>query len=352
MKKILLIEDNVDVRENTAEILQLSGFEVTTAENGKVGVEKAALVKPDLIICDIMMPVLDGYGVLHMLSRNNETANIPFIFLTAKAERSDLRKGMEMGADDYITKPFDDVELLNAIERRLKKVDVMRQEFSRDMSGLNEFMESAGSVNGLQSLAENRNVRTYKKRELVYSEGNYPNAVYFLVKGKVKISRSNEGAKELITSLHKDGDFFGYAALLEEGQYKESASALEDSEICTIPKEDFFGLLYRSADVSRRFIKMLSDDLVEKEEQLIRLAYNSVRKRVAEALVMVADRFKKEGEDNFSMNISREDLANLAGTATETTIRTLSDFKEEGLVEVKGGTITVLKYKQLAAMRN
>src|SRR5688572_22508229 len=127
MKKILLIEDNQDVRENTAEILQLSGYDVTTAENGKVGVEKASTSKPDLIICDIMMPVLDGYGVLHMLSRNNETANIPFIFLTAKAERVDFRKGMEMGADDYITKPFDDIELLNAIERRLKKVDLMRQ---------------------------------------------------------------------------------------------------------------------------------------------------------------------------------------------------------------------------------
>jgi CRP-like cAMP-binding protein/CheY-like chemotaxis protein len=352
MKKILLIEDNNDVRENTAEILQLSGYEVLTAENGKLGVEKAAANKPDLIICDIMMPVLDGYGVLHMLSRNNETANIPFVFLTAKAERVDFRKGMEMGADDYITKPFDDIELLNAVERRLKKVEIMRQEFSRDIEGLNNFMDSAGNVSGLQSLADNRNVRTYKKRETIYSEGNYPNAVYFLVKGKVKVARSNEGAKELITGLHKDGDFFGYAALLEEGPYKESATAMEDAEICTIPKEDFFNLLYKNAEVSRSFIKMLSDDLGEKEEQLVKLAYNSVRKRVAEALVMVADRFKKDGEDNFTMSISREDLANLAGTATETTIRTLSDFKEEGLVEVKGGAITVLQYQKLVSMRN
>lgn len=352
MKKILLIEDNNDVRENTAEILQLSGYDVVTAENGKLGVEKATASQPDLIICDIMMPVLDGYGVLHMLSRNNETANIPFIFLTAKAEHVDFRKGMEMGADDYITKPFDDVELLNAIERRLKKMEIMRQEFSRDIEGLNNFIESAGSVSGLQVLADNRNVKTYKKKESIYSEGNYPNAVYFLVKGKVKVSRTNEGAKELITSLYKDGDFFGYTSLLEEGQYKESAAAMEDSEICTIPKTDFFDLLYRNADVSRRFIKMLSDNLVEKEEQLVKLAYNSVRKRVAEALVTVADRFKKDGEENFSMSISREDLANLAGTATETTIRTLSDFKEEGLVEVKGGTITILKYSKLVAMRN
>jgi CRP-like cAMP-binding protein len=220
------------------------------------------------------------------------------------------------------------------------------------MEGLNDFLGSAGSIAELQSLAENRNVRTCKKKEAIYSEGNYPNAIYFLVKGKIKTSRSNEGAKELITGLHKDGEFFGYAALLEEGPYKESAVAMEDSEICAIPKEDFFDLLYKNAEVSRRFIKMLSDDLVEKEEQLIRLAYNSVRKRVAEALVTLNDRFKSDGAANFSMNVTREDLANLAGTATETTIRTLSDFKDEGLVEIKGGTITVLKYAQLASMRN
>ena len=87
MKKILLIEDNIDVRENTAEILILANYEVITAKNGKEGVELALSAKPDLIICDIKMPTLDGYGVLHMLSKNSETATIPFIFLTAKAEK-------------------------------------------------------------------------------------------------------------------------------------------------------------------------------------------------------------------------------------------------------------------------
>lgn len=122
MKKILLIEDNREMRENTSEILELAGYKVLTAENGKIGVELAQKNLPDLIVCDIMMPVLDGYGVLHLLSKNEDTANIPFIFLSAKAERSDFRKGMEMGADDYVTKPFDDIELLNAIESRLKKI--------------------------------------------------------------------------------------------------------------------------------------------------------------------------------------------------------------------------------------
>ena len=86
MNTILLIEDNVEIRENTAEILELANYKVVTAENGKDGVEKAAAVKPDVIICDIMMPVLDGYGVLHMLNKNEQLRDIPFVFLTAKAE--------------------------------------------------------------------------------------------------------------------------------------------------------------------------------------------------------------------------------------------------------------------------
>src|SRR4051812_21185932 len=112
MKKILLIEDNDDIRENTAEILELANYKVTTAPDGKRGVESALKNKPDLIICDIMMPELDGYGVLHLLHKNKETRDTPFIFLSAKTERTDIRKGMDIGADDYITKPFVATELL------------------------------------------------------------------------------------------------------------------------------------------------------------------------------------------------------------------------------------------------
>jgi DNA-binding response OmpR family regulator len=105
-KKILVIEDNSEVRENLEEILELSGYEVVVAEDGKVGVDKAISEKPDLILCDVMMPRLDGFGVLNILSKRSQTADIPFIFLTAKTEKSDFRRGMNLGADDYITKPF------------------------------------------------------------------------------------------------------------------------------------------------------------------------------------------------------------------------------------------------------
>jgi CRP-like cAMP-binding protein len=352
MKKIVLIEDNKDMRENTKEILELASYKVFAAKNGKEGVELAVKESPDLIICDIMMPMLDGYGVLHMLAKKNETASIPFIFLTAKAERSDLRKGMEMGADDYVTKPFDDIELLNAIESRLRKSDLMKKEFSKNAEGLNEFITNAKGMEDLKKLSQEREVKTYKRKETVYEEGSYPRGIYFVNKGKVKTFKTHELGKEFITGLYKEGDFFGYLALMEDAKYSDTAEALDESEICFIPKEDFFDLIFKNAEVSKKFMKMLSGDLSEKEEQLVKLAYNSVRKRVAEALVTLHDRYKKDGEKNFSMNISREDLANLAGTATESTIRTLSDFKDEKLVDIKGGSIALLDYDKLMRMKN
>jgi len=352
MKKILLIEDNKEVRENTAEILALANYKVVTAKNGKEGVETAQKELPDLIICDIMMPVLDGYGVLHMLSKNETTLGIPFIFLSAKAERSDMRKGMDLGADDYLTKPFDDAELLSAIETRLKKSETVKKEFSKDLEGLNEFINGAKCFEDLKKLSAGHDVREHKKKSTIYSEGGYPKGIFFIHKGKVKTYRTNEQGKEFITGLYREGDFFGYLSLLEENKYSDTANALEDAEVCLIPKDDFYSLIYKNAEVSRQFVKMISGNLQEKEEQLVKLAYNSVRKRVAEALTTLSNRYKKETDTPFSMNISREDLANLSGTATETTIRTLSDFKEEGLIEIKGSAISVLNYERLSRMRN
>lgn len=352
MKKILFIEDNKDVRENTAEILELAQYHVITAANGKEGVELAQKEKPDLIICDIMMPILDGHGVLHLLSKNEETSSIPFIFLTAKAERSDFRKGMEMGADDYLTKPFDDVELLNAIESRLKKNEILKKEFTKNIEGINAFLNEAKGIDSLKKLSEERDVRIYKKKDDIYKEDSYPKGIYFINKGKIKTYQTNDMGKELITELYKEGDFFGYISLLQDEKYTGSATALEDCEIYMIPKEDFFSLIYKNAEVSRKFIELLTSNIRENEKQLVKLAYNSVRKRVAEALVKLSDKYKKEDEQKFSMNVSREDLANMVGTATETVIRTLSDFKEEKFIEVSGGTITILNYDKLVKIRN
>jgi len=344
MKKILLIEDNDDVRENTAEILELSNYKVFTAPNGKDGVEIAFRELPDLIVCDIMMPVLDGYGVLHMLSKNPQTSAIPFIFLTAKSEKSDFRKGMEMGADDYITKPFDGIELLNAVEARLKKTDALRKNFSQDVHGVNEFLQSARETGKIQLTSEEREVNNYRKKQSLYTEGQRPVAVFFIIEGKIKVSRTNEDMKELITNIYGPGDFFGYTAILEETNYKDNAEILEDAELMLIPRKDFLELINNDATVARQFIKLLTHNVVEKEESLLNLAYSSLRKKVANGLITVLTKFKDE---KGSLEISRENLANIIGSATESLIRTLSDFKSEGLIDIKHGKIIILDEKKL-----
>ncbi len=127
MKKILVIEDEQFVRENIVEILEASGYAAVSAPNGAVGVALAKEHLPDIILCDVMMPELDGHGALRAIRGNASTANIPFIFLTARADTSDLRHGMNLGADDYITKPFRVAELLKAVEMRLAKIDTVRE---------------------------------------------------------------------------------------------------------------------------------------------------------------------------------------------------------------------------------
>jgi len=351
-QRILLIEDNNEIRENTAEILELSNYIVDTAENGKIGVEKAMLQKPDLIICDIMMPVLDGYGVLHLLNKNEDLSGVPFIFLTAKSERSDLRKGMEMGADDYITKPFTDIELLNAIDSRLKKIGILKKEYASDPGGLQEMLNEFGGKNALQHIAENRQENQYRKKQAIYFEGNHPQKLFFIKKGKVKTFITNDEGKGLTIGLYAEGDFFGYTALLEGGTYKETAEAIDDSVVAEIPIEEFQNMLHYNPDATKKIIQLLAKNITEKEQQLLNIAYNSLRKRVATALVTLVKKYGTSEKDNFSINFSREDLANIAGTATESLIRTLSDFKTEKLIEIQGSRISVLNEKKLADMLN
>lgn len=352
MKRLLIIEDNDEIRENTCEILELAGYKVRSASNGKIGVEMALEQRPHLIICDIMMPMLDGYGVLHLINKNPLLQGIPFIFLTAKSERGDFRKGMELGADDYISKPFNDTELLTAVESRLKKTELLKAEYAASSQVVQHPISDMAIGEVVQRLVENRSINKYKKKQVIYSEGNKPSRLYYVKAGKVKTFKSNEDGKELTIGLFSPGDFLGYTCLLEQSVYKETAEAIEDTELAIIPKEEFEKLINTSPEAALKFIKLLAKDVTEKEQQLISLAYNSLRKRVADALVTLQQKFKTEDTGNFSINISREDLANIAGTATESLIRTLGDFKSEKLIEIKDGCIVILNEKKLASMFN
>jgi DNA-binding response OmpR family regulator len=352
--KIVIIEDSEDIRETTAELLELSGYTVLQAANGLEGVRLVKAELPDLIICDIMMPHLDGFGVLQVLGQSPELARIPFIFLTAKTDRSDLRKGMELGADDFLTKPFQEIELLKAIETRLKKSKLV-EEPARNFDNYEKsdvlLAQKALEFLDLSTFKGDVKSQSFSKKSSIYNEGDSPSRVYFLESGKLKTYHTSQEGKLFITSFVNEGDFFGFVDVLENQSYRESAEALEDCKILSISSSDFLRYINENVHLEVFFRKALTAYLFQNEKILFSMAYQSLRKRVALALIELAETFGGTINKPFTIRLSREDLANRVGTATESVIRTLSEFKKEGLVEVKGGEMTILDLKALMGLK-
>ncbi|MBC6427371.1 MAG: response regulator [Ekhidna sp.] len=343
--KILVIEDQEDVRENIMELLQLSNYDVSSASEGKEGVKKALNSPPDLILCDIMMPGMDGYEVLYLLSKNPATAALPFIFLTAKAEKQDFRKGMSMGADDYITKPFEEMDLLGAIERRLNKY----KEISK-ASGISELAATAAKHHSLDDLEKERKTRVFKKKDVIYREGDFGSYVFKIITGKVKTYHINADGKEFIHDLLKEGDFVGEMAMIQDLPRTEFAVALEETELLLIPRDDFQKLIFNNREVSSKFIKMMAGGLNERAYELMEIAYNTVRKRTADSLMKLYHTYSN-GEEKVSFEVARADLASMVGTATESAIRVLSEFKKDGFIEVNGSVISIKEPEKLKSVK-
>ncbi|MEY2792217.1 MAG: hypothetical protein RJA76_209 [Bacteroidota bacterium] len=353
--RIVIIEDSEDIRENTAELLELSGFEVLKASDGLEGLRMVKSSSPDLIICDIMMPHLDGFGVLQVLGQTPEYARIPFIFLTAKTDRSDLRKGMELGADDFLTKPFQEVELLKAIEIRLKKSknnvqNVLNKNPYDENKDVNLAKQALAFLD-LPNFKGEIKSHYFSKKNTIYLEGDTPHRVYFLESGKLKTFHTSQEGKLFITSFVNEGDFFGFVDVLENQSYRETAEALEDCHIVSLPASDFLNYIDENVHLEVFFRKALTAYLFQNEKIIFSMAYQSLRKRVALALVELAETFGGTINKPFTIRLSREDLANRVGTATESVIRTLSEFKKEGLLEIKGGEMTILDLKALMSLR-
>lgn len=346
MKKVLLIEDDTTLRENTAELLELEHYTVITAPNGMIGLELAKSEHPDIIVCDIMMPKLDGFGVLDGLSKHKKTKYIPFIFLSAKTERHDVRKGMNLGADDYITKPFEEDELLTAIESRLAKTALLKER--RQVTHKVE-KAPADTIKTLEELKEyislNKKVKTYKSGEVIYDEGNHANNVYLIKSGVIKSHKIDEFGKELITKIYKAEEFFGYTSFTENIPYLESATTMERTEIFSISKDELKKILKQNHKLTLEFIQLLTDNLIEFKEQLLQMAYGSVKKKTANTILQFTEKMPNKMPG--SIKISRSDLASVAGIATESLIRTLSNLKKEGLIDIEGRNITVLDIEQL-----
>jgi DNA-binding response OmpR family regulator len=351
MKNVLIIEDDKVIRNNIAEMLELANYKAIKAENGKTGVKLALKASPDIIICDINMPEMDGYKVLYILGKNPATSNIPFIFLTERVRKADMRKGMNMGADDYLFKPFEEMDLLKSIEVRLKKSEQLKKEYSVHIAGLNELLASVKGIKELNELADNKRTRRIRKREMIYTEGDESNNVVFICEGIVKIFNMNRDGKELITAMPGKGEFIGHLDTLSGKTYRESAMALEDCEVVIIPKQDFFSLIYANRDLAIRFMNMLSNNIYEMKAQLLTLAYDSVRKRLAEWLVSLQKR-NEDGSETSILSMSRENLANMIGITSESLSRTLRDFKDEKLIDINGKHVLILNKDKLISLKN
>ncbi len=349
MTKLLIIEDNDDIRENIVEILELSGYNVHSAANGKTGVELAMKELPDIILCDIMMPEMDGYGVIDALNKHPETRATPFIFLTAKAERTDVRKGMELGADDYLTKPFDAKELLNAIESRMKKKELQQLFYGRSAEKLDNLISRGNGLEELKKVMQERNSRKFKKNQLIHHEGDRVIGIYFIISGKVKTVKLTQDGRELITGIYTANEYLDVNIILSDDTYNDTAVALEDTELSFLPSEQLDKLLFLYPDIGAKFVKILANNIRDKESRLLQIAYLSVRKRVAESIIRLLD---QQASDTMSIKISRDDLAAICGTAPETVSRTLTDFKTEGLIDKSGSILTVLNLEKLAKLKN
>jgi len=355
MKKILLIEDDVIIRESTAELLNfVEDYNVITASNGVFGIQKALNELPDIIICDVMMPSIDGYGVLEKLSKNSKTKLIPFIFLSAKTERSDVRKGMNLGADDYITKPFTEEELITAIESRLAKSSILKEltstsllkELNYPEENIQKTEKDIKTLDDLKIFFDDNGTCSYHNEgDEIYKEGSKSNYVFLVKKGAVKCYKLNEQGKTLTTSIYKENDLFGYTSFSKNQPYQETAVTISQTELVGVKKSELINVLNNNHKVVLDLVDLLNDNLEDVKEQLLDMAYSSVHKKTAVTLLKFAEKINQKPND--LIQISRHDLANVAGISTETLIRSISKLRKEGIVDIVGRNIRILDLNAL-----
>ncbi|MDH5597950.1 MAG: Crp/Fnr family transcriptional regulator [Cyclobacteriaceae bacterium] len=202
----------------------------------------------------------------------------------------------------------------------------------------------------LQKLSCNKSCITYKKGQILFYEGTRPMGIFCINSGKIKIFKLSSHGKEQIMHIAKPGDFLGYRAILSEEFYSASSTVIEDAAVCFIPKEDFLDLLKTNPSFFQKVVKSVCHELGVMREKIADLAQKSVRERLAGSLLMLKETYGVDGDDStlIDLTLSREDLANIVGTATETVIRLLSEFKKEGLISLEGKKIKVLKPRELA----
>ena len=334
---ILIIDDQKSVRENIAELLELAGHRVLQAENGIEGIRMAKSHLPDLVLCDIMMPELDGYGVAEVLGRQPETSGIPLIFLTAKADAADFRKGLAKGAVDYISKPFQSHELLETIEMRLKREHTPRRAEAGKAAWKN-WVVGLDSDHPATLQGAPLQVLRMDKGANLYTEGDGSRFLWFIKSGFVKQERMDSKGKKLCLRTLGPGEFCGWAGEFEHGIHGEDCAAITEIEAIRIPQSDVHEAFMERPELALELLRRTTESAREFESAALSLAYGSARENTARALL----RFAVPSPNGPIIRLSREDLANSVGMASESIIRTLANFKQEGLTDTIGRTVVLL----------
>jgi len=349
MKTVLLIEDDLTLLANTKELLELYDYKVWYAENGEIGVNLALQTNPDIIICDIMMPVLDGYGVFDKLKKNKATQCIPFIFLSCKTKINDVRKGMNLGSDDYVTKPFNIQDLIKTIESRLVKQAIFNHNTPKKVYPISEPLK-INSLNQLREFFKKAGeFEEFDKHEVIYKERKNADSIYFIEKGLLKTHRMDEFGKELITGIYKKEEFLGFYSFKKLSSYPETASALEKGSLYRLSTKRFQEILSGSHQLTLELAQLQSENLSVLRSHLLEMAYGSVLKKTTNTILKFVDGTQNNLLE--AIKISRSDLASIAGISTESLIRSLSLLKKEKLIDIEGRNIKILNLQELYHVR-
>ncbi|MBX7240984.1 MAG: Crp/Fnr family transcriptional regulator [Bacteroidia bacterium] len=205
----------------------------------------------------------------------------------------------------------------------------------------------------LEKMDDYKSCNIYKKGQTIFQQSQYAFGVYCINAGKAKLVQTGEEGKEQIVRLAKEGDVLGYRALLSGDHYSVTAIAIEDANICFIPKETFFDVLDKESTISTQIMKRLAEDLKRAQERITNFTQKTVRERAAETLLFLKEVFGFESDGTtLNVTLSREEMASLMGTATETTIRLLSELKNDHIIEYNGKRIRLLKIRELTKIAN
>src|SRR5690606_37604179 len=238
---------------------------------------------------------------------------VPFIFLSAKTEHKEIRKGMDMGADDYLTKPFEEEELLSAVESRLAKASILSNVMGSEKDNLKPSdTENPSNLNQLKNFfCDEGALAIFKKGETIYRQSDHSNSLFLILKGVVKTHSMDANGKELITALYRPDDFLGFTSFDENTPYNESATAVDEVELVGVSKIYVRDILKKNQDVSLELMNLLTDNLSEIKNQLLKMAYSSVKKKTAATILQFVAIMNKN--PNSPIKISRNDLASTAG---------------------------------------